>query len=48
LWIDGERHVMDRSFVASIPAGLEHGPINFRSIDRPIFHFAAGPGKMYE
>lgn len=48
LWIDGEQHIIDRSFVAFIPAGIEHCPLNLRRIDRPIFHFTAGPGKMYE
>jgi mannose-6-phosphate isomerase-like protein (cupin superfamily) len=48
LWIGGEQHILDRSFVASIPSGVEHGPVNMRRVDRPIFHFAAGPGRMYE
>jgi hypothetical protein len=48
LWIDGEQHIIDKSFVAFIPAGVEHCPLNIRRIDRPIFHFTAGPGKMYE
>ncbi len=48
LWIEGEQHIIDKSFVAFIPAGVEHGPVNIRRSNRPIFHFAAGPGKMYE
>jgi mannose-6-phosphate isomerase-like protein (cupin superfamily) len=48
LWIDGEQHIIDKSFVAFIPAGVEHCPLNIRRIDRPIFHFTAGPGAMYE
>ena len=48
LWIEGEQHVLDKSFVAFIPAGVEHGPVRIKRADRPIFHFAAGPGKMYE
>jgi quercetin dioxygenase-like cupin family protein len=48
LWIEGEQHIIDKSFVAFIPAGVEHCPLNIRRIDRPIFHFAAGPAKMYE
>jgi hypothetical protein len=29
-----------------IPAGLQHCPVNFKRIDRPIFHFTSEPGKM--
>jgi len=48
LWIDGEQHLIDKSFMAFVPAGIVHCPLNIRRIDRPIFHFTAGPGKMYE
>lgn len=48
LWIDGEQNIIDKSFVAFVPAGMVHCPLNIRRIDRPIFHFTAGPGKMYE
>ncbi|MFP3975132.1 MAG: hypothetical protein ACLFVK_02790 [Dehalococcoidia bacterium] len=47
LWINGEQHIMDKSFVAFVPAGMEHCPLNIRRIDNPIFHFTAGPTKMY-
>ena len=48
LWIDGEKNIIDKSFMAFIPAGIEHCPLKIRRIDRPIFHFTAGPGEMYE
>jgi hypothetical protein len=47
-WIDGEQHLINKSFMAFIPAGLNHGPINIRRIERPILHYVAGPGKRYE
>jgi hypothetical protein len=47
IWIDGKQNIIDRSFLAFIPAGVEHGPINFRRIDKPMFHFTAGMGKKY-
>jgi hypothetical protein len=47
LWIDGKRNILDKSFIAFIPAGVEHGPINIRKIDKPMFHFTAGMGKKY-
>jgi hypothetical protein len=48
LWINGEQHRMTRSFVALIPAGMEHCPLHLNRLDRPMFHFTAGPGKLYE
>lgn len=47
LWLDGERHVMTQSFLAYIPAGMEHGPLIVRRVERPIFHFTVGPGSQY-
>jgi hypothetical protein len=46
-WIDGKQNFIDKSFIAFIPAGVEHGPINIRRIDKPMFHFTAGMGKKY-
>jgi hypothetical protein len=48
LWIDGKQHIIDKSFMAFVPAGIVHCPLFIRRIDRPIFHFTAGNGKMYE
>jgi hypothetical protein len=48
IWIDGEKQVIDKSFMAYIPAGVVHGPLYIRRIDKPIFHYSAGPGKKYE
>ena len=47
LWIDGEKNVINRSFIAFIPAGTRHGPLRITRIDRPVFHFTAGPGSVY-
>jgi hypothetical protein len=47
LWIDGKQNILDRSFIAFVPAGVVHGPINIRRIDKPMFHFTAGMGKKY-
>ena len=48
LWIDGEQNIIDKSFVAYVPPGVVHCPLVIRRIDRPIFHFTAGPGRMYQ
>jgi mannose-6-phosphate isomerase-like protein (cupin superfamily) len=47
LWIDGEQHILTQSFVAYVPGGVVHCPLMLRNVKRPIFHFTAGPGKMY-
>ena len=47
VWIDGKQNVIDRSFVAYIPAGTKHGPITINRIDKPIFHFTAGMAVHY-
>ena len=47
LWIDGKKNVIDRSFIAFIPAGVKHGPLTIRKIDKPIFHFIAGMARQY-
>jgi hypothetical protein len=46
-WIDGKQNIIDKSFIAFIPAGTVHGPINIRRIEKPMFHFTAGMGKKY-
>jgi hypothetical protein len=47
-WVDGKQNFIDRSFIAFIPAGTEHGPINIRKITKPMFHFTAGMSKKYK
>lgn len=48
LWIDGKQNIMTRSFIAFIPAGIQHCPMRIRRVDRPIFHFTAGMGTSYK
>jgi hypothetical protein len=47
LWVDGKQNILDRSFVAFIPAGTVHCPLKILRVDRPIFHFTSGMGKNY-
>jgi hypothetical protein len=47
LWIDSKQNIIDRSFLAFIPAGIVHGPIYIRRIEKPMFHFTSGVGKKY-
>jgi hypothetical protein len=46
-WVDGKKNVLNRSFVAFIPAGVSHGPIRWLKLEKPVFHFTSGTGKDY-
>jgi hypothetical protein len=45
--IDNEKNIVDRSFSACIPAGVQHGPIIVRNITRPIFFVTSGKASRY-
>jgi hypothetical protein len=47
LWINGKPNIIDKSFIAFIPAGTKHGPLKIRNISKPIFHFTAGMSGSY-
>jgi hypothetical protein len=47
LWLGDEKHIITKSSLVFIPAGLKHCPLTFLKVDRPVFHFTTGPGKMY-
>ena len=47
LWLEDEKHVMTKSFLAFIPVGMKHCPLIIRRIDKPMFHFTIGPGSKY-
>jgi hypothetical protein len=46
-YIDHERNLMNQSFLAFIPAGVLHCPLNILKITRPVFHFATHSGQSY-
>lgn len=45
IFLNGEKHLITRSVMIFLPAGLEHGPIRWIRIDRPVFHFACAMTK---
>jgi hypothetical protein len=47
LYLGDEKHVINKSCLVFIPKGLQHCPLYFNRIDKPIFHFSVGPGQMY-
>ena len=46
-WLGGEKHIITRSCMIFIPNGVEHCPLTYLKVDRPIFNFTTGPGRMY-
>ncbi len=47
LWLEDEKHVMTRSFMVYVPAGMKHCPLGVRRVDRPIIHFTIGNTTNY-
>jgi hypothetical protein len=48
LWLGDEKHLLTKSCMVFIPKGLKHCPMIINRVDRPIFHFSLGPGKVYD
>ena len=47
LHLGDEVHTVTKSCLIFVPKGVQHGPIDFKRIDRPIFHFSCGNSKKY-
>ena len=47
LWLEDEKHIINKTSLVFIPAGLVHCPLTFLRVDRPVFHYTTGPAKMY-
>ena len=47
MWLNDEKHIITKSALVFIPKGLQHGPIRFTKMERPIFHFAISLSKKY-
>jgi len=48
IWLEDEKHALDRSCMVFVPAGMKHCPLVFTRVDRPIFHFTALAGHRYD
>jgi hypothetical protein len=48
LWLEDEKHIITKSCLVYIPAGMKHCPMIVRRVDKPILHFSAGTIKRYE
>ena len=47
LWLEDEKHILTKSCLVFVPKGMKHCPLIIRRVDRPIFHFTAGPASEY-
>ena len=47
LWLEDEKHILTRTSMIFVPAGMKHNPLILRRVDRPIFHFTTVPGGQY-
>jgi len=47
LYLEDEKHVITKTSLVFVPAGLVHCPLTFVRVDRPVFHYTTAPAKMY-
>ena len=47
IWLEDEKHVIDRSTMIFVPAGMAHCPLVLNRVDKPIFHFTIVKGGQY-
>lgn len=46
--VGGEAHLLTRTTMIFVPAGLVHNPMRILRVDRPIFHFSVVTKTSYE
>ena len=39
-WLEDEKHMITKSCLIFVPAGMKHCPLILTRVDRPIFHFS--------
>lgn len=47
IWLEDERHILTKTSLIFVPAGMKHCPLILLRVDRPIFHFTTVPGGQY-
>lgn len=47
IWLEDEKHVINKSCVVFIPRGMKHCPLRSTRLDRPIIHFVFGTAGTY-
>jgi hypothetical protein len=48
IYLEDEKHEINRSCLIYIPAGMKHCPLRSTRVDRPYIHFALGTKGKYE
>jgi hypothetical protein len=48
IWLEDDRHIITRTAMVFVPAGMKHCPLILRRVDRPIFHFTTVTGGQYD
>jgi hypothetical protein len=48
IWLEDEKHIIDRTAMIFVPAGMKHCPLTITRLDRPIFHFVTVPTRRYD
>lgn len=47
IWMEDEKFNLTRSCLIFVPKGMHHCPLVIHKVEKPIFHFATGPGSLY-
>jgi hypothetical protein len=47
IWLGDEKYVLTETCLVFIPKGLQHGPVTYKRVDRPIFNFVTGVMPTY-
>ena len=47
IWMQNEKHILTRTSLIFVPAGMKHCPLILRRVDRPIFHFTTVVSGQY-
>ncbi len=47
LWMEDEKLILTKSCLIFVPKGMYHCPLVIHRVEKPIFHFATGPGAIY-
>jgi quercetin dioxygenase-like cupin family protein len=48
IWLEDDQHIITRTAMIFVPAGMKHCPLLLRRVDRPIFHFTTVTGGRYD
>lgn len=47
IWLEDEKHVLTKSCMVYVPAGMTHCPLSIEKVSRPIVHWSVMTGKEY-